>query len=344
MTTVDVATKPNRKPTSHRAVQLRLERYAATGPNCPSGHSWATHAKFDRGYRHCTARMRTKAEQRRNDPMTYTGACRHGHAFTRENTMITCKNSKVCIACLRKPDARLRSMKPGKMEEILKRARRGDTVNEIFEEDGPAHRRKGIISRVRLLAACQGTSPEAVELSALLKQNARAAVGNGRPLFWWSYDSIALLSTEYKNGSEPQQIADLINTNSAEISRFERSTPKRISLGSWCRASRILVPKLPKLPPLTAALRFPIGGLLYRTNAVVPRYLSRDHRDDVIGEMALAVYEGRLAEADIARRTHEFVRAGYRSDHDPWGHVSLDAPIPGTDLLRIDTISEGLWG
>jgi len=33
---------------------------------------------------------------------------------------------------------------------------------------------------------------------------------------------------------------------------------------------------------------------------------------------------------------------GYRRDHDPWGDVSLDVPIPGTDLLRINTVSEGL--
>lgn len=50
--------------------------------------------------------------------------------------------------------------------------------------------------------------------------------------------------------------------------------------------------KVPKLPPLTTALRFPVGSLLDRINTVVPRYLARDHRDDIIGEMALAVYEG----------------------------------------------------
>ena len=37
--------------------------------------------------------------------MTYTGACPHGHAYTRENTMITHQNGKVCVACLRKPEA-----------------------------------------------------------------------------------------------------------------------------------------------------------------------------------------------------------------------------------------------
>lgn len=110
------------------------------------------------------------------------------------------------------------------------------------------------------------------------------------------------------------------------------------------RPARLIVPKQAKLPPLTAALRFPIGSLLDRINAIVPRHLSRDHRDDVIGEMALAVYEGRLDEADLQRRIREFVNTGYRRDHDPWGDLSLDTTIPGTELLRINTISEGLWG
>jgi hypothetical protein len=53
----------------------------------------------------------------------------------------------------------------------------------------------------------------------------------------------------------------------------------------------------------------------------------RDHRDDVIGEMALAVYEGRLEETDIERRVREFVNVGYRREHDQYGPLSLDVPI-----------------
>ena len=95
MTTVDTTRKLPRKPTSHRAVQRRLERYAAMGPNCPNGHPWALHAKFTKlGFRFCDACTREQADERRNDPMTYTGTCPHGHEYTRENTMITCRNAK----------------------------------------------------------------------------------------------------------------------------------------------------------------------------------------------------------------------------------------------------------
>jgi hypothetical protein len=101
---------------------------------------------------------------------------------------------------------------------------------------------------------------------------------------------------------------------------------------------------IPKLPPISFALRFPPGSLLDRINAAVPRHLPRDHRDDVIGEMALAVDEGRLDEADISRCVREFVNAGYRRDHDKCGPLSLDVPIfedGGTTLG--DRITVGLW-
>jgi hypothetical protein len=98
------------------------------------------------------------------------------------------------------------------------------------------------------------------------------------------------------------------------------------------------------LPPISFALRFPLGSLLDRINVVVPRHLPRDHRDDVIGEMALAIYEGRLDEMDIQRRVRELVNAGYRRDHDRFGPLSLDVPIfedGGTTLG--DRITVGLW-
>jgi hypothetical protein len=79
-----VEQKPAREWSKHRKLQWRLERYASMGPNCPNGHPWATNAKFNyRGYRFCDACTREKAEKRRNDPMTYTGACPRGQPRTR---------------------------------------------------------------------------------------------------------------------------------------------------------------------------------------------------------------------------------------------------------------------
>ena len=64
----------------------------------------------------------------------------------------------------------------------------------------------------------------------------------------------------------------------------------------------------------------------------------------MIGEMALAVYEGRLEEGDIERRVREFVNAGYRRDHDNYGPLSLDVPIFGDSTITLgDTITSGFW-
>lgn len=351
-----MGSKPRRKPASAKALQLRLEQYAAAGPNCPSGHPWASNAKFTHhGYRFCDACVRAKAEARRKDPATYTGACPQGHAFTRENTMITCWNTKACIACCRKPDARPRPLQPGQMDELLRQARNGTTINALAGCSHRSHRGKGIITRVRLIAACSADTAEAKELKALLKQNGEAAACPGRPQYRWSPESLALLTAEREKGLSLKEITGLINA------KFDRD----FTVGAICskidklgleRPARIIVPKLPKLlskvplikapklPPLTTALRFPAGSLLDRINSVVPRYLPRDHRDDVIGEMVLAVYEGRLEKADIERRVGEFVNLGYRRDHDKYGPVSLDVPIFGDSSTTLgDMVTTGLW-
>lgn len=336
---------PRRTPRENQKLQRRINRYASMGPNCINGHPWIKHAKFTHvGYRFCDACAREKAEKRRNDPMTFTGSCPHGHAWTRDNAIITCWGSKICRACKQQPDARPRTMKPGEMEEILKRARRGETLSEITGEGNPKHRGKGIIGKMRLHGGCLGDTPEAIELKGLLQQNREAATCNGRPLFRWSHKSIALLRTEYQNRSDPQKIADLINAQFGRDFSARTIYSKANKLGLFRYRHRLIAPRPAKLPPLTAALRFPLGSLLDRINAVVPRHLSRDHRDDVIGEMALAVYEGHLEEADIERRVREFVNTGYRQHHDKYGPVSLDTPLFEDCTITLgDRITTGLW-
>jgi hypothetical protein len=85
--------------------------------------------------------------------------------------------------------------------------------------------------------------------------------------------------------------------------------------------------------------------LIESINAAVPRTLPQDMRDDIIGEMTLAVIEGRLKIQDVARRMTEFVRASFKTDHNKWGALSLDQPMfeDGTVTLG-DTVIRGLWG
>jgi hypothetical protein len=229
------------------------------------------------------------------------------------------------------------------MDELLKRARRGETVNEISGEGPLRFRGKGVISRMRLLNASLGSSPEAIELRALLKQNAEAAVGNGPPMSRWSYESIAMLRTGFEDGTNTKKLADEINTRFSRDFSVGAIYARAHKLGIMRRA-RILTPKPAKLPPLTAVRHFPMGSLLDRISVVVPRHLARDHRDDTIADMVEAVLNGRLAEYDIRKRAREFINSVYDVNMIRWEMSRSTHPIPGTDLLRINTVSEGLWG
>lgn len=124
--------------------------------------------------------------------------------------------------------------------------RKGEAVNEISGGGGGGaqHRGKGIISRVRLLAACLGEAPEAIELTALLKQNGEAAVGNGRSLFRWSPESLALLTAEYEKGLPTTEIAGLINERFDRDFIAEAIYTKASKLGLE-RPARIIVPSRP---------------------------------------------------------------------------------------------------
>ena len=81
-----------------------------------------------------------------------------------------------------------------------------------------------------------------------------------------------------------------------------------------------------------------------RLVGLLPMNLARDHRDDLISEIALAVFEGRVPERDLEAHVRTLVRRSFRVDHDPWGDLSLDLPITGTTLRLGDTVTRGLWG
>jgi hypothetical protein len=81
--------------------------------------------------------------------------------------------------------------------------------------------------------------------------------------------------------------------------------------------------------------------------AAVPRHLPRDLRDDVVQNIWLAVTERSLKREDIPKRTHEFIRAEYKNNHNAWGPRSLDVPLwIDSNTTLLDTLasgSSGLW-
>jgi hypothetical protein len=87
------------------------------------------------------------------------------------------------------------------------------------------------------------------------------------------------------------------------------------------------------------------GDVMARVIRALPPALSRDMRDDVAGEIVLAVLEGRLRLDEIERRAIEFVRASFKQDHNRWGMVSLDMPAhPDNPTPLVETVTRGLWG
>lgn len=71
-------------------------------------------------------------------------------------------------------------------------------------------------------------------------------------------------------------------------------------------------------------------------------------RDEVRGEMLVALAAGRLRPADVVQRVGEFValvnRGNRHSVLSKFGNLSLDAPIaPDSTTTLIETVTRGLW-
>lgn len=85
-------------------------------------------------------------------------------------------------------------------------------------------------------------------------------------------------------------------------------------------------------PPIGEELKRILGqnALYVAASAAVPAHYPQHVRDDVIGEIVLAVLEGFIDENEIAARAKDFVSSYWRQ-RDLWQTLSLDAPIPGHD-------------
>lgn len=98
--------------------------------------------------------------------------------------------------------------------------------------------------------------------------------------------------------------------------------------------NRLKRAKAPKLLPLgeymkRALLAEPIYAQVDR---IVPHKYPRDVRDDIIMEIVLAILEGTHTVESAAKNLSKFAPGHHR---DSFKHVSMDAPVPGTDNLRI---------
>jgi hypothetical protein len=324
-----------------RRLQRRQELYALMGLNCPNGHAWEANAKFNyRGYRFCTACTEMKAEARRNDPATYTGKCPKGHAYTRENTLIvSSQNTKVCLTCKRAASARAGVVDADLIPRILDLARQGATINALLAR-GPRKLDKALVANTATLThLTKLKTSEGRELKQLFAQNAKMAHAMRYGVNAWLPAKREFLAAQFAQTRDLEAIATALNE------RFGSTyTPTAVKHRAWKWNIKHVVPVPSIIVPAPASLRFPPGSLMERLVALLPKNLARDHRDDLIGDIAMAVFEGRVAEAGLDAHVRMLVRRSFKADHDRWGAVSLDTPIfSDTTITLGDTVTTGLW-
>lgn len=81
--------------------------------------------------------------------------------------------------------------------------------------------------------------------------------------------------------------------------------------------------------------------LIEAVNSVVPRTFPDHMRADVCQDLLLKVLEGECTVAALKDGTAAAIRAYHKLHPGKFGPISLDAPIPGTDGLKlIDTIAD----
>lgn len=82
-------------------------------------------------------------------------------------------------------------------------------------------------------------------------------------------------------------------------------------------------------------------GLMEAMRAAVPATYPRHVRDDIIGEMCLAVAERRLKPEGIVAATPDFARAYWRT-HSPFETISLDASLFSGGPTLGERLSHGI--
>jgi transposase-like protein len=100
----------------------------------------------------------------------------------------------------------------------------------------------------------------------------------------------------------------------------------------------------PFLPETSKPL--PEHELLRLINEAVPRGIPEDRRADICQELAIAVLIGEVETPDLATSWQPMFHKVYAQHPTLYAPLSLDAPIPGTEDLRlIDTLSteDSIW-
>jgi len=119
---------------------------------------------------------------------------------------------------------------------------------------------------------------------------------------------------------------DLIDRERREYPQFNQEIRKAIAEARRRRSNRRHLAKLSKNAAWTVA------------NSAVPRTVDRDIRDDVVGELSLAICSGEVGVRDDLQVAWKKFRTELTRSR--WKESSLDAVIAGTEnLRRVDLLS-----
>jgi hypothetical protein len=308
-------------------------------PNCPNGHPWNENARLSyRVHRYCLICTIDTAAQSRTYSATYTGKCPKGHPYTRANTMIvSTQNSKVCLTCKHAIDARPRLVSEEVFQEIMRRARAGETANALSGRK--SHRGNVVLSNsITIVHFSNLKTTEGRELKQLLAQNAKMSRYARFGVKAWLPNRREFLAAQLVKSSDVAEVTKALNNHFGSSHREQN-----VQLRAWKWGLKFSE-KSSTIVAAPASLRFPHGSLMERLVALLPKNLARDHRDDLIGEIAMAVFGERIPEANLEAHVRVLVSRSFKADHNPWGDISLDAPIFRDGVTTfVDTVTTGLW-
>ena len=237
--------------------------------------------------------------------------------YTRENTLIVpTQGTKVCLTCKRARSASVQILDAELIPTVLSHARQGATVNAMLGRGPTAFAVPLAPNSVTLTQLTRRKTPQGRELKQLLKQNERIAHAMRSVVNAWLPAKREFLAAQFQRTRDVTVIAAALNQRfgSSHTLKAVDSRASKWKIRVTNRPSIIIEP--------VPSLSFPPGSLMERLVVLLPKNLARDHRDDLISEIALAAFEGRVLEPDLEAHLRQLIRSSFKVDHNQWGDLS----------------------
>lgn len=267
--------------------------------------------------------------------------CCHGHELTSANTYRNPRGSLECLTCKRA--AKLRWRTKHRPESRAYNLTDCNFPRIRFCKHGHALVGENLVfttNRIRCRNCMRRVSAKSKSNPSLSESTVRRVLDNlreGRTIS----NMAGWAGNDYVGGKivEPNRLKAFCVANprlGKIINELAEKNAKQAQ--AWKRVSRIARPAIVRAT----------DDIMMMIRAAVPRYLPKDHRDDVIQNIWMAVLERRLKRSEIQERASDFIGAEYKVNHNKWGPCSLDAPIcVDSSVTLLDVLStesgSGYW-